>query len=162
MSKTLNINNSNSTIVKYSGKVTIDIIRDGKTIKQFSNHNDGFKPLFNFIINCLAGNYIEADRPQKIYTFYIDENVGKEKFVSGIPLSISEASASNIDSILSYKILIPSTVFSTNKKLAGLLFYSKENMPQNIIANDLVPDTSSNENTPSMKMYIKKDDINKK
>ena len=49
--------------IEYKGDVSIDVIRKGKVIKSFKNHNDGTSNLFKFILDCLAGNYYEVNRP---------------------------------------------------------------------------------------------------
>lgn len=49
--------------IEYRGDVSVDVIRKGKVIRSFKNHNDGTNNLFRFILDCLAGNYYEVNRP---------------------------------------------------------------------------------------------------
>ena len=58
------ITTKENTTLKYSGTVNISILKKGKVIKQFKNHNEGTNNLFLFILNCLAGEYYEVDRPK--------------------------------------------------------------------------------------------------
>ena len=148
--KEISKNIQHSTNILYEGKVDIDFIRNGKRIKRLSSHNDGYVPLFTFILRCLSGDYREADRPKYVYVFYIEDSTRKDKFSSSTSLNISSVSIKENEGILSYKILVPQSIFGGIKKFAGLAFYSTSNNPINITTNDDLSSTN-----PSMKMYIK-------
>lgn len=49
--------------IKYTGKVKIKKVKNGKVVSEIEQHNKGTNYLFNFLLNCLAGNYIEQSRP---------------------------------------------------------------------------------------------------
>lgn len=148
--KEISKNIQHSTNILYEGKVDIDFIRNGKRIKRLSSHNDGYVPLFTFILRCLSGDYREVDRPKYVYVFYIEESSRKDRFASSTPLNISSVSIKENEGVLSYKILVPISIFGSINKFAGLAFYSTINNPTTITTNDDLSSTN-----PSMKMYIK-------
>ncbi len=55
--------------INYSGKVTVSILRNNKTISSKTYCNMGRAPLFKFLCNCLAGKYYDTLRPCKIKLF---------------------------------------------------------------------------------------------
>ncbi len=72
----------NEDYIKYSGEVTVRIMRRSEVLYEKVFHNKGRKPLFRHIANCLAGNYISAeeDRPVVLNIFsvpYSDTESGK-------------------------------------------------------------------------------------
>lgn len=67
----------------YSGNVIIKKIRNGKVISVKESHNSGYNSLFKFLLNCLAGNYIEASRPQVIMPCRLTN--GKLCYVGNVP-----------------------------------------------------------------------------
>ncbi len=54
--------------IGYKGTVNVTIVDRDKVINKFTCHNNGTNNLFNFLSNCIAGNYInhELYRPCKI------------------------------------------------------------------------------------------------
>lgn len=42
---------------KYTGNVSVRLVKNGKTVQNINKHNSGYKPLFDFLIGCLASNY---------------------------------------------------------------------------------------------------------
>lgn len=116
--------------IEYKGDVSIDVIRKGKVIKSFKNHNDGTNNLFRFILDCLAGNYYEVNRPFWIVPYYTDN--GQDKYSISIPIPINNNASVSYDNskqqyILTYKCLINSSLLQINTTIDGLLFYSTHN-----------------------------------
>ena len=114
--------------IEYRGDVSIDVIRKGKIIKSFKNHNDGTSNLFKFILDCLAGNYYEVNRPFWIVPYYTDKD-GEDKYSISIPVPINNNASVSYDNstqqyILTYKCLINSSLLQSNTQIDGLLFYS--------------------------------------
>ena len=58
--------------VGYSGKVTVTVVDDRKVISRKVGHNAGGQPLFQFLAQCLCGNYENTKplQPLKIRLFY--------------------------------------------------------------------------------------------
>lgn len=141
--------------IEYRGDVSIDVIRKGKVIKSFKNHNDGTNNLFRFILDCLAGNYYEVNRPFWIVPYCTDN--GQDKYSISIPIPINNNASVSYDNstqqyILTYKCLINSSLLQINTQIDGLLFYSthvKNSITIN--AGDPVVDPTS-DNAYSMKM----------
>ena len=130
--------------IEYKGDVSIDVIRKGKVIKSFKNHNDGTNNLFRFILDCLAGNYYEINRPFWIVPYYIDK--GENKYSISIPIPINNNVSVSYDNstqeyILTYKCLINSSLLQSETLIDGLLFYSTHN--KNSITGEYVNDLYS-------------------
>lgn len=60
--------------VGYSGKVTVTVVDDRKVVSRKVGHNAGGQPLFQFLAQCLCGNYENTKplQPLKIRLFYND------------------------------------------------------------------------------------------
>lgn len=58
--------------VGYSGKVKVTVVDDRKVISRKVGHNAGGQPLFQFLAQCLCGNYENTKtlQPLKIKLFY--------------------------------------------------------------------------------------------
>lgn len=61
--KTRKVEAKSSTTLQYTGDVSIKVMRKGKVLRSIKNHNDGGSPLFKFILDCLAGEYHDENRP---------------------------------------------------------------------------------------------------
>ena len=64
--------------VGYSGKVIVTVVDDRKVVSRKIGHNAGGQPLFQFLAQCLCGNYENTKplQPLKIKLFY---NNAKDK-----------------------------------------------------------------------------------
>lgn len=143
----------------YSGNVHIDFIKNGKKIRRLNSHNDGNTPLFTFLLRCLASDFREVDRPKYVFVLKQDDNDNKESiFVSSVQLIANpNVILDNTEPILSYKILVPSSVFLPNEfKISALAFYSSANLPTGITAGKT---NIKDYNNYSMIMYLKRNDI---
>ena len=58
--------------VGYSGKVIVTVVDDRKVVSRKVGHNAGGQPLFQFLAQCLCGNYENTKplQPLKIKLFY--------------------------------------------------------------------------------------------
>ena len=65
--------------IKYKGTIGVSILKNGKVIKTNKFHNNGRYPLFQFLCECLRGNYKNAEpfRPKYISLF----NVSSAEYV---------------------------------------------------------------------------------
>ena len=128
--KQVEIKPKEETILNYTGSVSIALLRKGKIVKKIQNHNDGNNNLFKFILNCLAGEYYDIDRPKWIIPFYTDTNeIDKYSVPSFIPINsiriLEQPSSEGITYVLSYKCLITSSYLGVDgTNINGLLFYS--------------------------------------
>ena len=119
--------NSTPTTIEYKGDVSISILRKGKIIKAFKNHNDGKPNLFRFILDCLAGNYYEVNRPFWIVPYYTESNQDYYSIPKFIPINNNTIVSYDTNEqlyILTYKCLINASLLGSNTKINGLLFYS--------------------------------------
>ena len=153
--------------IEYRGDVSIDVIRKGKVIKSFKNHNDGTSNLFKFILDCLAGNYYEVNRPFWIVPYYTDTD-GEDKYSISIPVPINNNASVSYDNstqqyILTYKCLINSSLLQSNTQIDGLLFYSTH-VKKSITINagdPVVAATGGNSYSMKMSFGFDKADNNK-
>lgn len=53
----------NKNRITYEGKVRVELYHGTKLYKTIESHNAGTAELFNFLANCLAGLYADAQRP---------------------------------------------------------------------------------------------------
>ena len=53
----------NSSSLVYSGKVKVQLYHGKKVYKTIKEKNSGKKPLFEFLANCLVGNFYSNQRP---------------------------------------------------------------------------------------------------
>lgn len=80
--------------VGYSGKVIVTIVDDRKVVSRNVGHNAGGQPLFQFLAQCLCGNYENAEQsqPLKIRLFY---NKAETKTAATVNIKNWVGSASN-------------------------------------------------------------------
>lgn len=80
--------------VGYSGKVKVTVVDDRKVVSRKVGHNAGGQPLFQFLAQCLCGNYENAktSQPLKIRLFY---NEAKTKTAATRNIETWVGSASN-------------------------------------------------------------------
>lgn len=118
---------------KYNGSVNIRLVRNGKTVKNITQHNAGHTPLFMFLVNCLNENYNSNDVPKYIslghynndYTSYTPySNIGVPKtsqFVSTTP-----------NYQVNYQFTVPTMTLKSNSNLEinALRLYNTTNSQQ--------------------------------
>lgn len=136
-----------NTILQYTGNVTISVLRKNKVVKQYKNHNDGNNNLFAFILNCLAGEYYDVDRPKWIVAYYTSNQQDYYSIPSYIPINKVIVKTNNETSpVLSYRCLISSSYLGSNgRDINGLLFYSDNGRNSNNIegqVNQPIRDTN--------------------
>ena len=117
----------------YSGNVTVKKIRKGKVISVKQSHNSGYNSLFKFLLNCLAGNYIEASRPQVIMPCRLTGN--KLCYVGNVPNWLNQQPkvlvGPNDSLYVEYTFLITyNSEFS--KGIDHLVLYSESDLPESI------------------------------
>ena len=118
----------------YKGNVTIKLVHNNKVYKVIKSHNNGYLPLFNFLINCLSGTFYESSRPQWLRLFDLGDDDWDE--ASDIPTKevsrtvFSEGSAradlDNGKAILTFTV---SCFYLTkDKNITHLALYSNDNV----------------------------------
>ena len=150
--------------ITYFGNVHIDFMKNGKRIRRLNSHNNGNTPLFTFLLNCLASDFREVDRPKYVLVLKQGSatDASKTVFVSSVQLIANPSVILDTSSepVLSYKILVPSSIFSQgNSSISGLAFYSTTNLPA---TKDIEVGKTGIDSYPnySMIMYLKRDDTN--
>jgi hypothetical protein len=86
---------------RYNGEVKVDLLLGDKICKTVVGHNEGKKPLFEFLALCLINQYRVEQRPNFIRLFTGDTQIGlKELTNSAIThsgVSIDSGTDSNGD-----------------------------------------------------------------
>lgn len=121
----------------YSGNVIIKKIRNGKVISVKESHNSGYNSLFKFLLNCLAGDYIEASRPQVVMPCRLTN--GKLCYVGNVPNWLNQKpkilAGANDSWYIEYTFLI-----NYNSEFARgvdhLVLYSESDLPEVITNGD--------------------------
>lgn len=144
MSKENKKTNGTSNSLAYRGDITIQLLRGKKVYKTIKTHNAGELPLFEFMANCLAGNYYPNKVPKFIRTFcYNDGMQDKETTKMLVPYSdlILEKNVDNVADpyyTVTMKFLIPfayiMSASESNRTTNGtnkICLYSNENSEEN-------------------------------
>lgn len=146
--------------LSYTGIVTLSQYVGKKKIKIAKLHNSGGSPLFSFLANCLAGNFmtVRGNWPTKIKVLErIVEDEKEQQYtynsISGFIFlrTVPEIDASNLgESRVRYSFMIPRDLVEniTNRSNVGLGLYTNstpESEPENFAAFCSVGDTLSGE-----------------
>jgi hypothetical protein len=122
----LNMQGTISNTLGYTGIVTLSRYISGKKVKILEKHNIGGKPLFDFLTDCLVGDFdiAKLDVPNKILLLNSDEDGSLEKAnnTDFIHLTSKPEKVYNTsDGVVRYSFIIPQEVFSgTNFNAIGL------------------------------------------
>lgn len=115
--------------VQYKGTVTVKKIKKGKVVSTEKFHNKGYKELFVFLLNCLAGHNIPSARPSWCYALN-KSLAGDYTFSSGVGSSFGNSTqtvSSTADSpYIEYKFYLPYQLEYING-IQALALYSDEN-----------------------------------
>jgi hypothetical protein len=112
----------------YTGVVTLSQYIGSKKVKILQTHNSGSSPLFDFLADCLVGDYTTARfrRPNKVMLIqrtkvYDKENAGnfhyEYTYVAGFYCLISKPEKINdgTKSVVRYSFMIPRDAISSNQ-----------------------------------------------
>ena len=127
--------------ITYEGKVKVQLYHGKKVYKTIKEKNKGVWPLFNFFINCLMGNYYDAQRPMYLRVY----NVNAEAYIAGEEGNISErdevtttaipvrkvtakpAADGDAQASAIFEFLIPAATLTDNGSGNLLVLFSTEN-----------------------------------
>lgn len=123
--------------ILYSGKVIIKKIKKGKVVSTTVSHNLGTRHLFNFLLNCLAGNWLSKSMPQWVTTGMYHSDTNKTTYVADTMSAISQApTVYNTDTdspYIEYRFLLPQKEEYKNPGFNALILYSDDNKPLNVV-----------------------------
>ena len=117
-----------NSIITYSGKVNIKIVKDGTIIKDSTTHNQGNDPLFYFLCCCLLGSYVEANAPKYIKLI---RKVGEDETLTpAIPIikQSTPIKDTNDNYQVSFSSIVEGSIIGNNTKVIGLNLYSQNNV----------------------------------
>lgn len=114
-----------NSIITYSGKVNIKIVKDGTIIKDSTTHNQGNPPLFYFLCCCLLGSYVETNAPK--YIKLIREG---GTLTPAIPISNQSTPTkdTNDNYQVSFSSIVEGSIIGNKTKVIGLNLYSQNNV----------------------------------
>lgn len=120
-----------TNVLQYNGTVTIKKIKKGKVISTQKQHNKGYKALFTFLLNCLAGRWVNNARPSWCYAINKQTDGTTYKFCSGVGSSFGNSEQTvDVDSsdspYIEYKFYFPYQA-QYNAGFDGLALFSEEN-----------------------------------
>lgn len=114
--------------IKYQGTVTVQKVRKGKVVKTEVMHNAGGSELFNFILQCLAGNYYADLRPVYVIA------AKNDKLLGTLPVKISYTTVypktNNNLNYIEYKFFLPFMQEYTGEGFNQLVLYSESKCPR--------------------------------
>ena len=139
-SKVINVGAS-PTKINYSGKVEVQLQRNGKIVKSHIYHNTGYTDMFNYLAYCLGGQINEYLWSQILYLFY--ENDGLNYRVSDYTFKSSvEVDTTSIPYTTTFKFTVPYNSIITDlgkiNKVVLTNLKNKNTMDDLIVSNGVV------------------------
>lgn len=124
----------NKLQLDYSGKVTVNVVRNGEVLKTIDGHNSGTYRLFEFIAKCLSGKYESQCTPKFLQIFHvadasqdISENLQSLVGIISVATTIYNSSKQNSSASASLTFSIPGELFNNVSLLPNLFaLYSQE------------------------------------
>ena len=118
--------------ITYSGGATIKIIKNGKVRRTIQQHNAGSNYLFEFICNCIAGNFYENRRPQILRVGNLNSDTYTDYSLAYVIASTSRAYLKSNEEVVDVSFNFPGTLINVSavddsKPLNCLRIYSKSN-----------------------------------
>ena len=130
--------------VAYRGDVVVSLMRGNKVYKTIKSHNEGGYPLFNFLANCLIGNFSNVDQPRNIRVGNLSDDTFTSSVVSAIPYSnvrIEQTEQSSATVV--YTFIIPFADIVIDDSINCIRLYSSRYSGKDAVANysaSFVPD----------------------
>ena len=116
------IKGKTASTMEYTGIVTLSQYTNGKKLAIASIKNSGGKSLFDFLANCLVGDYTTAnsDRPSKILLLNVsdDDNIisaAKDATFIRLLSNPEKVYSSEVEGIVRYSFIIPQEQFVGTK-----------------------------------------------
>ncbi len=105
--------------IVYNGNVTIKLVKDGKTLKTVKKHNTGCIELFDFLSNCLMGNFVQSKTPKLLMGYHLASgeptktNLGTNALSTLVPYADIAKIYDGDNCKVEYKFNIPSLIVNT-------------------------------------------------
>lgn len=143
--------------IVYNGNVTIKLVKDGKTLKTVKKHNTGCPELFDFLSNCLMGDFVASKTPKVLMGYNSDgtptkENLGTKALSTFVPYADIAKINDGDNCKVEYKFNVPSLIVNTavgNINVLALFNSSNANVPTPV-PSAFVKLESAKEITPEM------------
>ena len=138
--------------IVYSGNVTIKLVKDGKTLKTVKKHNTGCSELFDFLSECLMGNFVQGKMPKVLMGYYLASgeptktNLGKKVLSTLVHYSDIDKISVGDSYKVEYKFNIPALIVNID---------SENSESVNVLA--LFDMKNANESAPVPSAFIKLD-----
>ena len=127
----------NSSNIAYSGKVKVQLYHGKKVYKTIKEKNSGKRPLFEFLANCLVGNFYSNQRPLYLRAYKTSVVNGEEtgtidqrEEVTTVAVPVRRQSTILSDDsaeVLNEFLLAASTLTDKEANLLALFSFDKKN-----------------------------------
>lgn len=136
MEKTINKLNS----VSYTGNVKIELFNGKRKLQQYCTHNTGKQRLFDFLANCLVGNFNAAKSamPCRVACFNNEDKL-VSKYVYYDSAAVDRTTNGKDGTLVIYRFRIPYTCLIAGGTIKKVALYSN-NDQQNKYAEDEIPE----------------------
>lgn len=144
--------------IVYSGNVTVKLVKDGKTLKTVKKHNTGCSELFDFLSECLMGNFVQGKMPKVLMGYYNNEDptatsLGTKVLSTFVPYAdIDKISVEDDNYKVEYKFNIPALIVNTSTHPINVLaLFNMNNANESAsVPSAFIKLDSSKEITPDM------------
>lgn len=125
--KNIEINTSSSTNFVYKGEVSITIRKNGRIVHTKTLKNTGYKPMFDFLLNCLAGNLKAQLIPNYIGLFQEDSGSTTNIRLNN-PVAKNKISYNSELNVVTYNFVIPYQMISSQSGVVDkIVLYNLDN-----------------------------------
>ena len=112
--------------IAYSGKVSVQVVRNGKVVNTYTKHNAAGDALFKYLIYCLAGHFAQDLVPAYVVPAYTDSGDNTTKYVGNTVQDIAYMGA-HVDTspyYVEYKFYLPYQSQYTSPGFNTLVLYN--------------------------------------
>lgn len=113
------------TNISYRGNITLTIMHGDRKVKTIKAHNNGLQPLFEYLVHCLAGDFIASKVPSYLRVFNASD---VELTYRAIPTTTTidyVVSSSSASVVLSFNV--SSSALRETSNIKKFKIYSREN-----------------------------------
>lgn len=131
--------------ITYTGTVTVKSVRKGKVVSSKQFHNNGYAPLFIFLLQCLANTQSYLDRPTDCYA--VNKSDTGYTFVSGVGTSFANSSItvskdSDNQPYIEYNFYLPYQSQYLNNSVNAIVLFSQNGINSSTIEDNGAVDTT--------------------
>ena len=138
-----NIEISKQDVIGYKGEVTLTVMKDGKFLRRLTAYNEGYEPLFKYLMKCLTGSFEPTEVPYYIRIFDVNNNELTLRVVPKTGTPSYTFSDNYASAVITFNV--SSTILTNLNKIRIIKLYSNDNSSE------------SNKNNPSAMFTLDED-----